>query len=462
MHLMFVLAALHPTADATPTYFSDPQHLVFFDEVPVFDVLEVDTGYLPGGLSPASVRFFIAPWGGVTTEVEATSYLAWPDPLLHNVRGNEGTGHFVLDGGIDLQAEVFIDLGFLFSATIPLWTESIFFSDQRNFDPLLLDETTVRVSGDTEIFPSLEFPLPIIDGLDLFLVADLFPDVSAVLDPVGVLTYADDGSFTEQLDEDESMLLAVPADPAEIVLLSSYVADVTSTMDVVLEASIELQTFLGPFTVYTLPLPLTLVDTDERRISEPSEYAHPLPAISDIPEVLDFGVLSVGESSSLAIDVENIGLRALGTAATLDGGPFAVRPASALLQPGDAGAYTVTFTASAAGPVVSTLVLETSDPSFPWIEVTLLADVLEADTTTTTGTGTGTGGPGTGPTGGTAGGDDPGTDPGPGIGDISDSLPRWVPDDEEGVRFGRCGCATSAPAGGVWLVLLAGLVARRR
>lgn len=453
---MNLLLALSAPAAALPTYYSDPQPLVFFDEVPVFDVLEVDTGLVPGGASPASVRFFVAPNGGVTTGLEATSYVAWPDPLLHNVRGVPGTGSFAIDGGIDLQAEVFVNLGWVFTGTIPLWVDSIPFSSERGFEPLFLDGDTVEVSGDATILPALEIPVPVVELVDLFLVVEAYPDVSAVLEPVGVLSTTEDGGVYEQLDEDTSLRLPLPEDPAELTLESSYVADVQSMLDIVLEARIELDTFLGPFEVFTFPIPVTLVDTTERRVSEPVDYAHPLPAISELPEVLDFGTVELGQSVALPIAVDNVGLRPLGTEAELGPGEFELRPGSAVIEPGDGGVYTVTFTPTVVGPVASHVWVDSTDPAFPSVEVLLFAEAVEPQATGTTGTT---------PDGSTDGTTSPGQQDDPGVGGGSgggDRPPAWTDSDEGEPISAGCACESGA-GGGSWLaLLLVGLLARRR
>jgi MYXO-CTERM domain-containing protein len=445
---LLLALGLTGAAHAMPQYMSDPIPVSFLDELRVFDVLDVDTGYLPGGLSPASVRFFIAPEGGVTTEMDAISYMAWPAPLLHHIEGVPGTGTFSLDGGIGLNAEVLIDLGFLYTGTIPLWTENIDFADTRSFAPLLLDGSSIKVDGSATLFPALEFPVPVVDGLDLFLVVELYPDVSATLTPTGILTYTEEGGFFEQLDESTASVLPIPDDPGLAVLQSSFVADISSVMQVVLEARIELQTFLGPITVYTFPVEVPLVSDTVSRIFDPVIYEHPLPAISEVPEVLDFGEVEVGELVELQIPVENIGLRGLGTEAVVEPSAFSVRPASALIEPGEGGAFTVTFAPSSEGEVEARLVVLSNDPGYPELEVLLRGNALDTDATTDPDDGTGTDPTDDDPTGGSGN-----TDP----------KPPNVKEPFEQAYTG-CGCATgpgSAPTSAV-LLLLVGLVRRRR
>jgi MYXO-CTERM domain-containing protein len=439
VHLLLALAT---PALALPTYYSDPQPVVLSDDVPVFDVLTVDTGYLPGGVSPASVRFFVESSGGVSTDLEGVSYLAWPEAILHNIRGVPGTGYFSLDGGIDLQAEVFIDLGALFTGTIPLWVDSIPFADERRFEPLYLDGETVQVSGDATILPPLEFPLPVTDVVDVFLAVEAYPDVSATLTPLGVVTYHEDGTYHPQLSEDQSVLLPVPLDREALDLQSSFVSEVRSSMELVLEARVEVDTFIGPFTVFTFPIPITLVDSVDFRVSEPVPYSHMLPAISTLPESLDFGNIEVGQSVTLQLPVQNVGLRSLGTEAELGPGAFEVSPASAVIEPGEGGAYSVTFTPTEPGAVTSQVWIDSTDPGFPSVEVVLFASAYE---------------PGTDDTSGPSDDDDDGdTITGP-----EDRVPEWV-DDSEPPAAGGCGCDSSTPTHSLWLLLGVGLLVRRR
>jgi len=427
-------------------YESDPQTLNFFDEVRVFDVLAIDTGYWPGGI--ASVRFFVAPTGGVSTELEATSHMHWPDPLSHMITGVPGTGYLTLDGTIDLQAELYIDLGFLYRGTIPLWTESISFFDESAFAPLLLDGSNVNVDGDSAILPELRIPITeLVAGTTVVAVGSVYPSVGATMTPVKVHTETDDGTMFEQTAEPQTNVLPLPLDPTEAALRSAYTADIDSHMDMVLEVSVELDTFLGPISTFEFPLPLTLVSDSQRRTFEPINYTHPLPAVGEVPLILDFGVVAEGDSVTMDLPVDNFGTRIMGTEiSVVDGSYFGVEPASALVDAGDTQTFTVTFQAHGDDTLETTLLLETTDPGYPLIEVQLIGQSeapVEDDT------------------------DIPETDD-DNPDDIVDDVDEREPDGMKSQRAevkaeGGCSCATQTAPSLSWLgLLLVALGYRRR
>ncbi len=117
--------------------------------------------------------------------------------------------------------------------------------------------------------------------------------------------------------------------------------------------------------------------------AEAVEVAQSAPAIEVTPAAIDFGEVAAGASLSEVVTVENVGEEDLvisGVSLDDDLGPSVLSALSTgLLPPGERADFTVTLTAVAGVPLADRVLVDSSDPERPTVEVALTADLLEEE-----------------------------------------------------------------------------------
>jgi hypothetical protein len=421
-------------------YASTPQPVVFADTSDAFSVIAFDTGYLPSISDPVSVRFHITPSGGVTTVMDATSHLEWPE-LTHELVGEAGTGELAIDSHVEIEAEVYINLPPLYSGSIPLWAESVSLFAITEFDPLLLGAESpaeVRLDGVGLIDP-LALEINIIFGLDLVFAADFYPTIEATLAGRSVDSTSPHAAWS-QVADGEGVELPLPGDhDGTLPMELTYIADLGTLFSFVIEPSASLDTLIGDFDLIRFPIDVPLVDAGEERAYPTVAVEHPLPALGELPDAIDFGSIEVGRLVNANVGFPNLGVLGLQGTAQIDGdGSFAVWPEDLYALEGQTDGVVVTFLPGSAGDRRAELVLSSNDPGVPEWRVALTGAGLAPEVSTPPGS-TGTGGT---PDGG------------------GDPVPEATVEPVAPTR--ECACASGGGFTGVWPML--GLVAflRRR
>ena len=422
-------------------YASDPQSLVFADTYDAFSVVAFDTGYLPSISDPVSVRFHITPVGGVTTVMDAQSHLDWL-PFGHQVVGEPGTGELAIDTTVEIEAEVYINLPPLYSGAVPLWGEEVALYALSDFDPLLLGAESpaeVRLDGAGLIEP-LALEINIIFGLDLVFAAEFYPTVEASLAGVSIDSQSPHALWTQAAD-DERVELPLPGEhEGSLPVTLTYQAELGTLFAFVIEPSASLDTIIGDFDLIRFPIDIPLVDVEEARAFPPLEIVHPLPALGELPESIDFGGLQLGRLANANVGFPNLGALALEGTARIEGSDaFGVWPEDLVALEGQTDGVVVTFMPFEVGSALAELVFTSNDPGVPEWRVPLVGEGL------TDGSAPGTGTSETGATGGDVVPDDAVEEP---------ASP--VPPTRE------CGCAMGNSGLSVGWVLVALALFRRR
>jgi MYXO-CTERM domain-containing protein len=410
---------------------SEPAELFWKHRVNLFDSLEdIDTGPLPSG-SPVAIRFFISTRGGVETVIEGDSNVSWPDPLTHAVTGREEGGFFELTSQINANLVLAIDVDPLYTGSVALWSGVLRFFEETTFDQLLLvgdpaQQVTLVSEGDG--LDTLRLPISIVTGLEVAVLLDIFPRASATLTGDRIETVIESESDPSVLTEaGVTTLLAVPAsNPGLVELESDWMGRLEAALDLVFVPAAELCVFGSCWTVFDFDLPLTLVDHEGPLSMSSGAYEHPLPAI-DVPvSNHDFGEIELGNVRNLAVPILNLGLMDLAGTARIEGAAdITVFPSTFYAAPQGEDGLMITFEPLAELPASAKLILESNDPSRPYIEIPLLGQGFVEPP--------------------------PEQDPGP----DGESDPE---------KIRSCGCATSSGARAAWpaLALLALGLRRRR
>lgn len=432
--LALILALLPVDAAAADVWASENQRATFLDVHEVFSVVTYDTGFLPSASSPIAVRFHVTPTGGVVSELQGTSYLEWergqrPEApeMDHSLLGEAG-GWFGVDAAVDIGAEVSIDIAGLYSSVVPLWTTGVDLYEGVPVDSLLLNggHAGAEVSlKDASLIDPLEFSITVFPGLDLVLLAKLYPELTAKLTGHQVETAFDHAHLVQANDGEWVTLPAPTGQPAVLAGTSSYVGAVDAVLAFVIEPTVELDTFLGTFTLAAFPIPIDLVDRSEIRTFDPVPIHHPLPAVGELPAAHDFGERQVGSLANWQLGYENLGELGLEGFVRIEGpDSFTVWPEFVYATEEFDDGVVVSFEPKLEGRQEAWLVVETADPGVPEVRILLSGTGFEPE-----------------PEGG-------------------DRFPEAEP--EVGRSGGStCGCSTGSGAP-LWLVWLAPLLLLRR
>jgi len=350
---------------------SDPQEIHFGDTDEVFDVLGFDSGYLPSFGSPISVRFHVTPTGGIVTDMDCESQLQWQsadpsEPLEHLVVGVPGSGWFGVDADIAIEAEVHINIFGLWTGSVPLWTEHLIMAEGAAFDPPLLGESLDGTVNNQNLIDPLEYDVTVFLGLDLVMSVNVYPELTTRLEGLQIDSDGPVGSVYQSANG-AVQTMAIPGNrPQELPLTSTYWAEQTTVLNLVLEPSVRLDTLIGPFELLAFPIPISFVDDIVVQSFERVEYSHPLPATAPLTEGHDFGDVDLGTLVNLEIPFENVGLMGLEGSIRIDGdGSYTVYPDTIYAQPGAGDGVVVTFAPNAPGIRAADVVFESNDPSVP-------------------------------------------------------------------------------------------------
>jgi hypothetical protein len=417
------------------TWQSPSQPVVVDVTAPVFNGPLVDTGWWPSASDPLAVRFHITPSGDLTVDADATSELAWPDPLWQRVVAAPGRSIWALEAALEMSAEVQIDIG-IYTGVLDVWSEDAVLRGAQTFDGLLLrGHPTERVDvtvADPNMVDPYEFAVSLITGVELVFALETYPQLVAGLEGGHV-----DGAFgphtTAQEDDgawDDLPIEGAPSVDGELV----WTALLDGSLDVVFEPQLVVDTWIGDWELLALPLPVRVVTLDALIASAPMGVAHPLPSLSPPPAAHDFGQVAVGDEAVAWVALPNLGADWLVGEATVEGDPaFALFSGDVAAAAGGSDGLAVTFSPGSPRLHEGELVIATNDPAHPEVRVALTG--LAADAT------------GPAPTTPT---------------DDADPTDVAASGDGEGVKTGGCGCDGSGAAGGTVALVALGLVARRR
>lgn len=371
--------------------------------------------------------------------MEGKSSLEWPEALSNSWEHTEQGGQIVLSNraklAITIRGEIAgFELGY------ELWSEEVRWEDTFELRSLLLEGTpqgrtaTLASLGDS----ILEFEEEVTLSEDWGAYATIGGRVVPSLDAI-VTANAIEVGDESVTSTDGSLLVEVPdVNEGYVDFEALWTGDVQGTMGITVIPTITLTVDSFVFGPLEYPLPIEVFSDTVGLDSDYEPVSHDLPAIEPGARTLDFGQVTVGDSSTRQFVVRNIGNVELAGEARVEGDGF-VMPVEALLVardnegPATEQILEVDFLPEAAGNFTGTLVLETNDPVTPELIIPMA-------------------GAGVNPS------SDPGDDP--------DGDPN---DDGDGQLVRQpgsgCGCDSTTPAGGfaaLGLLGLLGLVARRR
>jgi MYXO-CTERM domain-containing protein len=277
-----------------------------------------------------------------------------------------------------MQAEVGVDI-FGYQGTFPVWADGLYMHDEVAFEGLLLPDSTpasADLSSDGQGIDPLTYSLSLFTGVDLQFTLEAYPRATGHLAGLRI-----EGGGATVLSEDESAHMDVPEEnPGYLDLAVTYVADLQANLQIVLVPALAIGTPIGSFEVLSFEIPVDLIAYDEERPFAPIDIEHPLPSLQPPVTTWSFGEVEVGNLANAQFALTDVGLMDLEGTAHIEGDPaFTVYPTYFYATPGNEDGVVVTFAPTAAGDVTAVLVIESSDPVRPRLEIPLIGTGFSAD-----------------------------------------------------------------------------------
>ncbi len=423
--VLFLMGSLVASAQSR----SAAEPVTFVDEADLFAGQNLNGEWFPSPDAPLAIRFYAAPVGTLRTRLEGESTLRWGSPgpgedviVEHQVRGRTGGVEVDLDAGLEVSADVQINLLGILVDVVSLADTTVRFAPQSTTaSGMLLPDFPALQFSDTATLTTLTWGQELSDGYFLEVDVDLAPILTVDLVGERILTESD-GIPYSHLVEGEWVDIPLPDPVFRLPLNTQWEGRMTTTVDLNLVPRVRLQTPFGNFSLGGAGgLPVPLQEVQEVRLTAPILVEHALPSVSADFDRHDFGEVLVGEERTLQVPLDNFGSAGFLGAAQVDGpSSFEVFPKGLAAPPkGGSDGLVITFAPVEPGEQEAVVVLETNDPWNPELRIDVQGVGVEVE-------------------------------------EERSSI------NSESLR-GGCGCATPGSSGAAWLVLGAGLlVARRR
>ncbi len=448
--------------------YADP--LIFDKTVKLPIAFDWDTGWIPGG-SPLQVRFYVKLPAFTHVKMQGGFETTWPESLrLYPQPGRFGVIDF--DYGLEIGAKAKLAVKILgqdigWEGNIPYVPQVNFHVvGNKTFDPWGW-APGATASGFTA--PLTLFQLPITDliipipgisgGIELNVQGELAVTYTTEKISIKPNTKTPSKGPTPPVSQPDAATIHPWVDGA----YGEYFVHPEGTIKYVgtihLFPAIYVEILSKKFSIpvgIDFPVSLTL---DEQKWVFDDQLVHvPLPNIQppELPGVVDFGQVPVGDQKTISVKLPNIGeARARMVGALPTGTAFKLLDSSAEFNLGETGEIKVRYQPKAQGTTTTTLKLETNDPDRPLIEVPLVGEGVGGDLPSYQPDDAGAAGGSTGVGGSGPGNNVPGGAGGPA------SAP--TADDEMG-QAGSCGCrvVSSFGARGAWFIVVPLALSLRR
>lgn len=350
---------------------SPPVDVVLQDEVILFEGVTFSTGWVPAN-SPIQANFEFLAEGGTWVEMEGESFLYWPESVTHGYEAIPETGVFLMDQTLDVDAALRVDVAGI-GFEIPIVGASQRFEGEDFFEPWLLDDGTgeqrwavAQAEGSQSNLVDQTFN--IYTGIGVQVKVDWRTD--ALAEFTGVQFDSSGSIITQEFEEE----LFAPPEDGLLVLDSVFTGRYHTVLDLVMIPSFGVCIdFLGCITVAQFDIPVPLVDDEFDQEFELQVIEHGVPVLEVDTLTCDFGEVLVGQIAHCELGLSNLGAFDVeGSAGILGAAEFAIFPEDLLARPETTDGITVTFAPTFEGEQAATLILNTSDPNYPALEIPLV------------------------------------------------------------------------------------------
>lgn len=440
----------------------DEQELDWSYRRALFDGIDYDTGWVPGG-SPVQMRVVVTLAGETNIDLGADPATYWPDPLTLSVPGRPGSGHLRVGYGFEFRVYFRFDVtvaGIRYNVEreldIPSVPMDLLLAAEGDFDPFLFPPSApFMLTDSTEPVPLYDADLGRLISLPIGVSGGFRLDIAAAL----MAAY-----HTERVQAEDTILTEVGA-TAPLLALAPEGFGAFRETEIHPEGVLRFITSLALSPIayievagrrFDLPigaLSFDIADTERDVIFDDVTLHVPLPDVALGSESIAFAPVELGDEALELLRIDNDGEAPLEVALVAPAG-VVLSSAMLVIPPASRVHVEVRHVPMTSAPLAGALELTTNDPDTPRLSVALSGLVTMADA---------------GPADTGAAGMDAGADTGmmPDVGSSDAGMPDGdFPDalDLGGVSGGACGCRTAGGGPGApWgLAAMAMLVAWRR
>jgi MYXO-CTERM domain-containing protein len=354
---------------------SIPQEVLVSDSIPIFESVEIDSGWIPDS-GALAIRLQVVADGGLDVEMLGDGHLGWPEDLNLSFEPQAGTGRALLHSDIFPQASLKFDVaGYAWEIDAPIELGSFSFEGEQWFDPFLYG--TSMVMEETTDATLYETGFSVLSVVNLNFRAEMEPFTTVHLQGVG-------WQVGEEMITEEGGSVSFPAEPAgSFDTVAAFLADIGMDIELefvpVFEVCVNLIVTEPCYDWDAGEFPVTNFSNAFTHTFPDNELHFPLPLVQVEAEGNDFGELGVGETSNWQVGIANEGeLPAIVEARiTGDTDSFSVFPGTAYATEDLSDGVMVSFTPGTEGSFEAVLELATNDPSMPLILLPLQGSASE-------------------------------------------------------------------------------------
>ncbi|HMV70259.1 MAG TPA: hypothetical protein PKA64_25690, partial [Myxococcota bacterium] len=391
-----LVGLLVPAVSLAEDYTSEEQLVTFRGGQRVLDQrvpIPLTIDIIQGIIEDAGIVANVNATSDLYISMEGESQLAWPDPsgagdVRQTIRPLTNGSSIALDSSV--QIDVAFTITILGSTVgFSLWSYALNFRPEvTDFEPFLLpgqSPNQLRVSADPtsgQFVQDLGYTISFGPVLSVRpgVILTLRPNTFCTVRGLSLDTMVGDDVY-RYTDPNFPASISIYENTGSVEMMSRYRVDTQTeigyTLD--LEGYVEVELLPGilgdllsfdfSIPIYSTYIPLFTGRSEATYETRP--YSHPLPvAVAAVPSV-DFGEINVGDARTFTVPLNNDGQLDLIATALLDGGGavFEAAPTDLLARAGGQDAVIITFRPDQEGDFNATLVLSTSDPTEPEIEI---------------------------------------------------------------------------------------------
>jgi len=354
----------------------------------LFDAIDLDSGWVPAG-SPIQLHLGLHLAGMTDIGMAGTVVTSWPTPLTVGIEGSPMTGTLAVDYGYELIAQMRFSLDvagvhYAWTGDIPLPASiprTISLMGTTVFDPFVLPTSSPRPV--TATTTTARVPIFSYDALGGFIsVPGVGGGIAVDLQGAMTAAYKSDRivvATTDPITEEGATTRLLPVEAAGFGPSVDVTAHPEGTLDYSGAILIYPNLYLSiagrrfDYDLATIPLPISGASSPV--VFEDETVHVPLPDVTGIPTMLDFGMVDVGMTHEELLDVTNGGEADLVVhVRPLSGAAFVAGADTLTVPPRSTERLALDFTPLESGPAAATLFLDTNDPDHPLLVVALRGD----------------------------------------------------------------------------------------
>jgi len=349
---------------------STPQPLIVSEDVPVFNELQIDSGWLPNSGS-LGVRVQISANGTADVDMAGHGNLGWPEENPLTFSGEEDAGRIGLDAELLTTVSIRFDVaGYEWESEIA--TQSIEFAGEKIFQPFTIGTEQIVETAE-EGNDIIEYDTTVLAVVDVSFSGELRPFCSMAF--TGTHWNVDG----EVVTPDAGATFSPQIGDSTFSRTTAYNADIVTHCDFEFVPVFEVCVPIVGCTDWDLvEMEIDSLDSEISHAFSAQQLSFPLPSLNATDRI-DFGEVEIDQLVNAELIIENPGSLLLEGTASLndDSGAFQLFSPNVYLPPEGQDSIVFAFSEAEVGDYSSTVTIQSNDPAQPEKTITITASVVE-------------------------------------------------------------------------------------